>query len=204
MARQKRQEPRRRELMAAAARAILERGVAGLRVRDVATEAGRSAGLVSYYYRDLDDLLLDVHQDAVDRFHHRRAAAVEELTDPRQRLIRLVAEGLPATAEDTLCRLLYEIHVHAARSRTHAALLTALWDREVALYGAVLQHGYDLGVFALRSPVAAVAANAVALEEAYGLHVVARNTSVPPERARDLVLRFLEGETGCRLRAASI
>ncbi|OXM64656.1 MULTISPECIES: TetR/AcrR family transcriptional regulator [Amycolatopsis] len=199
MARPKDQAKRRDEIVAAAGRAILRRGLTGLRVRDVAEEAGLSAGLVSYYYRDLDELLLEVHQDAVDRFYWGRAEAADSETDPRGRLVRIVEAGLPADENDPVCRVLYETHVHASRSRTHAALMTALWDREVSLYSAALAHGRDAGVFRLRGPVADVAANAVALEDAYGLHVVGRNSSVSVPRARALVLRYLETETGCEL-----
>jgi len=199
MGRPKEQRRRRRELVAAAGRAIVARGMAGLRVRDVAQEAGLSAGLVSYYYRDLDDLVLEVHQDAVDRFYWTRARAAEEVTDPRERIVRLVAAGLPTDADDLVCRVLYETHVHAARSRVHAALMTALWDREVSLYTAALQHGRDLGVFRLQAPATDIASNAVALEDAYGLHIVGGNSSIPREHAHELVLRFLETQTGCSL-----
>jgi AcrR family transcriptional regulator len=199
MGRPKEQGRRRRELVAAAGRAIAARGMAGLRVRDVAAEAGLSAGLVSYYYRDLDDLVLEVHQDAVDRFYWARARVAEEVADPRERVVRLVEGGLPTDADDLVCRVLYETHVHAARSRVHAALLTALWDREVSLYSAALQHGRDRGVFRLQAPVTEIASNAVALEDAYGLHIVGGNSSLPRERAQELVLRFLETQTGCSL-----
>lgn len=185
--------------MAAAGRAIVERGVVGLRVRDVADEAGLSPGLVSYYFKNLEDLLLDVHQDAVHRFYWSRMRAVEDIADPRDRLVRLATQGVPSSADDLVCRVLYEVHLHAARSKAHAAMMTALWDREVSLYTATLQYGHDVGTFRLRAPVADVAANAVALEDAYGLHIVGRNSSVPPDRARLLVLRYLEVETGCAL-----
>ena len=201
MARPKDQAKRRDELVAAAGRAILARGLAGLRVRDVAEEAGMSAGSVSYYYPDLDDLLHELHQDAVDRFYWSRAKAVEAEADPVRRLVRLAAAGLPRDRDDQLIRVLGEMHVHAARSRTHAVLMTALWDREVSLYSSVLAHGRDTGVFRMRTPVPQVAANAVALEDAYGLHLAGRNTSLAASSVRALVLGYLGAETGCDLAA---
>ncbi|NUS50865.1 MAG: TetR family transcriptional regulator, partial [Nocardioidaceae bacterium] len=60
MARPKEQAARRQELVAAAGRVIVQRGVRGLRVKDVAAQAGISAGLVSYYYPDLGDLRSEV------------------------------------------------------------------------------------------------------------------------------------------------
>ena len=76
MARPKEQTARRAELVAAAGRAVVRRGVRGLRVKDVAAEAGISAGLVSYYFPDLDDLLVDLHEHSVDRFYWSRMRLV--------------------------------------------------------------------------------------------------------------------------------
>ena len=61
-----------RSFVEAAGRAVVRRGVRGLRVKDVAAEAGISAGLVSYYFPDLDDLLVDLHEHSVDRFYWSR------------------------------------------------------------------------------------------------------------------------------------
>ena len=78
MGRKKEQTARRQELREAAGRAIAARGVPHLRITDVAAEAGISEGLVRYYYPDLDDLLLDLHQHSVDRFYWARLQAVAD------------------------------------------------------------------------------------------------------------------------------
>ena len=203
MARPKEQTVRRGEIVAAAQRAIVARGLAGLRIKDIAREAGLSPGSVSYYYREFDDLLADVHQDALDRFYWARLRAIEAAPDPAAQLTALVRAGVPATADDRLSRVLYELHVHAARSRVHAALMTALYDREVSLYQRVLAGGRERGVFALDpAAVDEVAANAVALEDAYGLHVVGRNAHVSPDLARTNILAYLTLATGVALAAA--
>ena len=199
MARPKEQAARRQELVAAAGRAIVERGVRGLRVKDVAAEAGISAGLVSYYYPDLGDLLVDVHEHSVDRFYWSRMSQVEGVADSRGRLRALAGGGLPSGPDDELCLTLYELHLHAARDRTHAALMTSLFDREVSLYVMVLQQGAAAGELVLAAPALDVATNAVALEDAYGLHIVARNTRVDPGRARTLLLSYLSEATGADL-----
>ena len=200
MARKREQTARRRELREAAGRAIVRRGVLGLRVKDVAAEAGISAGLVSYYYPDLDDLLVDLHEHSVDRFYWSRMAVVEGATDSRTRLVALASGGLPEGPDDQLCVILYELHLHAARSRTHAALMTSLWDREVSLYTMVLQEGHDRGELTLRAPAVDVASTAVALEDAFGLHIVARNRRLDVDRARSLLTGFLSDATGVTLR----
>jgi AcrR family transcriptional regulator len=200
VARPREQTARRQDLVQAAARAIGERGLSGVRIKDVAAEAGLSAGLVSYYYPDFDDLLADVHQDAVDRFYWSRLAAVEQADQPVAQLLALVEQGVPERADDLTCTVLYELHLHASRSRTHAALMTSLYDQEVSLYARVLRSGREHGVFSMaEETVGVVAANAVALEDAYGLHVVGRNAHVDPRQARSNILAYLAIATGAAL-----
>ncbi|MEV6343083.1 TetR/AcrR family transcriptional regulator [Actinoplanes sp. NPDC051851] len=195
MARPKEQSVRRGEIVAAAQRAIVARGLAGLRIKDVAQEAGLSPGAVSYYYRDFEDLLADVHQDAVDRFYWQRLRAIEAITEPAGQLVALVRGGVANGPDDETCLVLYELHVHAARNRTHAVLMTALYDREVSLYRQVLRAlPLDPGT------ADTVAANAVALEDGYGLHIAGRNPHVPPKQARERILAYLTAATGADLK----
>lgn len=201
MARPKNQHARREQIVAAALRAIVSRGLTGLRIKDVAAEAKMSAGSISYYYAGLDDLLVDVHRHAVDRFYWQRLRAIEGSDDPREKLIIMARSGLPESREDLLCQVLYELHVHASRSTTHAALMTSLFDREVSLYLTILSVGQATGAFTLTSAVDTVARNLVALEDAYGLHIVAGNTAVSPQQATVLILAYASTATGCELAA---
>lgn len=185
--------------MNAASRAIAEVGLAGLRVRDVAAHAETSAGLVTYYFQDLSELTLEVHADAVRRFYLARRHAVGALDDPRRQLFELARLGVPDSPDDLTCRVLYEFHLHAARSSAHAVLMTSLWEQEVSLYELVLQRGVERGAFEMRAPVREVAETAVALEDAVGLHAVARNAAMTPDAARRLVVGLLERETSSLL-----
>lgn len=196
MARKKEQTARRHELREAAGRAIVRRGVLNVRIKDVAAEAGISEGLVRYYYADLEELLVELHEHSVDRFYWARMEALRGHSGADERLAALVAEGLPRDAEDQLCVILYELHLLAARNRTHAALMTSLWDREVSLYAAVLQEGMARGELALRQDEVTVASTAVALEDAFGLHIVARNGRLDAARGRALLLSYLADATG--------
>jgi AcrR family transcriptional regulator len=199
--RPKKQESRRGEMVAAAGRAIMSRGITGLRVKDVAAAAELSAGLVSYYYPSIDDLLIEVHQDALDRFYWARYRAVQDLTDPAARLRETVRRGIPDAADDVVCRVLYELHLHASRSSVHAALMSALFDREVSLYTTAMDIGRASGVFAPSGPPLEIARNAVALEDAYGLHIVGGNRAITPILARNNVLGYLSTALDCELAA---
>jgi AcrR family transcriptional regulator len=201
MARPRNQTARRRQLVEAAAQVLAQRGLAGLRIKDVADAAGLSAGSVSYYFPDLDDLLLDVHHHAVDRYYWLRMEAIEDVADARDKLVRLVEKGIPDDAADVMGLVLYELHLSASRNRAHAVLMSGLYDREVSLYATVLALGVTSGVFAPVDDLRGVAMNAVALEDAYGLHIVGRNPTVAPKEARRLVRAYLSTVTGCDLEA---
>lgn len=196
MARPKEQAARRRDIIAAARRAIGVRGVRGLRIKDVGAEARVSAGLITYYFPDLDRLLVEVHQDCVDRFYWERLRAIDGLEGGVARLRALVSHGLPSGPGDEVCHALYELHLHASRDEAHAALMSTLFDREVAVYSDVLRQGQDRGEFSLAAPAADIATNTVALEDAFGLHIVARNRSIDRSRATTLLLEYLGVVTG--------
>jgi len=50
---------KREHLLAAAARVLVRDGTAGLRIRDVALEAGVSTGVVHYYFGSKDEILVE-------------------------------------------------------------------------------------------------------------------------------------------------
>jgi len=58
---------RREQLMAAAARVLVRDGSAGMRVRDVAVEAGVSTGIVHYYFASKDEMLVDALRWAIGK-----------------------------------------------------------------------------------------------------------------------------------------
>jgi hypothetical protein len=93
--------------------------------------------------------------------------------------------------------VLYEFASAARGEPLYAALAQSLYDRQVAMYAGIFEVGRAQGHFALTEPLLDTAANMVALEDAYGLHIVERNPSLPPERALDLLLSFARAATGC-------
>ncbi|MFD7132877.1 TetR/AcrR family transcriptional regulator [Streptomyces sp. NPDC059894] len=193
------QTARREALVSAAGRAIAERGLEGLRIKDIADAAGVSQGSVLYYYPELDDLVLEVHRGAVEGFLASRQQAYDGAAagDPAARLRALLDSGLPDTAEDPVHGLLYELHRRAGRSPGHAELMTSLFAREVALYTTALEVGAATGVFSLAASAHDLAHGLVALEDGYGLHIVSHNAALRPDRARGLVLAHARAVTGC-------
>jgi AcrR family transcriptional regulator len=199
MARPNRQKERRADLVEAARGAILERGVIGLRLRDVAERAGISASALFYYYPGLDELLHDVARQAVERFCTERAQAVAAIADPRLRLRTMIRNGLPSGRDDSLCRLLYELSTVARRDPVQAARYIALYERQVAIYVGILEAGVAAGVFRLAAEVATIARNLVVLEDGYGLHAVMAVPTFDVATAERLIRSYAALAVGCNL-----
>src|SRR4029079_12038063 len=87
------QAHRRRQLANAGRRVLLERGAVGLRVKDVAERAWITPSSVLYYYPRLDELVMDVSREAMERYAERRSTQVRALADPVEQLTLGIGTG---------------------------------------------------------------------------------------------------------------
>ena len=85
-----RAHPRRR-----GGRRGLESGYGAARVSDIAARAGTSTGTVHYYYPTKVDVLDAALQHAAERSTERHRRELAGLSDPKQRLLRLIDLQLP-------------------------------------------------------------------------------------------------------------
>src|SRR6266487_1385378 len=157
MARRKDQAARRLQLVSATIELIADHGIEELTLAAIAERVGVS----------------------------HRLRALDETADPARRLAQLIRSGLPRQQDRRLSQVLNELSVSASRSQAHARLMTQLFDREVSLYLSVLQDGQAGGAFRLSQPALTVARNLVALEDAYGFHMLAKSSSVDAAAALD-------------------
>lgn len=196
MARPRRQDARRAEIITAATVAIAERGLIGLRIKDIAAAAQLSPGSVAYYYPELDDLLLAVHGTAVERFYRGRRDVMAQCDGPLDQLGALVDLGI-CDPDDPMWPALYELHLHSARVTRHAELMARLFDLEASLYREVIADGVRTGDFVINGDAADIAATAVALEDGVGIHLVGRNEHLDARRARSLLRGYLVAALSC-------
>lgn len=187
--RTRRRAERRAELMEAAQRAMAVHG-ANVQLNQVAQEAGLTSGAVLYHYPDLQDLLLDANRAGMERFYDARVQAIAGVDDPVERLVRTIASGLPDDGDDPDVRLLCELGGAAARHPVYGALLTALYDRQVAMYQVILEAGAAVGVYHLRESAVTIGRTLVALEDAYGYRIMARHPSIDRAAAVELIMSY--------------
>ncbi|WP_035794257.1 TetR/AcrR family transcriptional regulator [Kitasatospora mediocidica] len=165
-------EARRAELGAAVQRALLVRGLEGLRLRDIAEEAGVTPAAV-LYYGDLDALVHETYQLAIERYSQEREQAADRFTDARDKLRSCIGNGVASGPDDALTRLLYEYWPRCLRDARAAALDSALTERQIAVYSSVLVLGQAQGHFVIQDPPRLLAANFVAMEDGYQMEVLA-------------------------------
>ena len=190
---------RRRQLTNAGRRVLLERGATGLRVKDIAERAGITPSSVLYYYPRLDELMMEVSREAMERYAERRSREVRELDDPVAQLRLAIRLGVPTGPDDEESRLLYELDAFVGSSPAFRVLSSAFFDRQVALYEHVLESGVTRGVFELAAPAGSLARGIVAMEDGLGLQVVIGHPGLDSAEAERILLRHVSAITAASL-----
>jgi len=199
VARKKDQAARRQQLVQATIDLIADRGIEALTHAAIADLAGISHRLVAYYYGQLDALVTEAHRAAAERYYWERLRALDESAAPGPRMVQLIRSGLPGQRDRRLSQVLNELSVSASRSDVHARLVTELFDREVSLYLSLLSDGAAVGAFRLSQPALTIARNLVALEDAYGFHLLAKISPVTADDALDALVGYARTATGADL-----
>jgi AcrR family transcriptional regulator len=202
--RRKDQAMRREQLVRAARQVLLERGAVGLRVKDIAERAGLVPSSVLYYYPRIEELLLEVARDAIDRYAERRAREVRQLADPAEQLRLAIHLGVPTGPDDDESRLLYELDALTGTSPAFAMMTTSFFDRQALLYEYVLESGAAQGRFELTQPAQTLARGLVALEDGLGLQVVIQHPGIDGAEAEQILLRYASMATGLDLAGVSL
>jgi AcrR family transcriptional regulator len=197
VARPRDQVKRRRELVAATSRLVARKGLANVKLRDVADAAGVTSGAVLYYYDGLDELFTAAYDRGVERFCAEREEAVAALDDPLERLALAIHLGVPESPDDSEIRILYELESVAFRDAACAALMAAYVERQVAMYTGILEAGAATGAFRLAGDARTVARNIIALEDGQGLYVLMDRDA--PEDVERRILAYAATATGVDL-----
>ena len=183
---------RRTTMLQAAARVIARRGVRGLRVEELAAEAGVSTALIYYHFKNRTGILratLEFINDRADRYTAERAAGAPAL-DARGELVQtllLEFQEVPEVRENSVAwGELRASAVFDPELREDLAKSTLVWVQDVAeLLGQVY-------------PMAGAAALAMSAERltalVEGLSGRWLSGSLPLAHARELTVGAVEAE----------
>lgn len=144
----------RDEVLAAAARAFMERGFAAASIDDVAQAMGATKGRVYHYYRAKLDLFVDVVRRSLEMIGEETAAAAEGAEGPADRLAAMTRAHMGSILRDQpfhRCALQgVELHLLAATTPAQREKLDgviAMRDAYQRLFENALADGIAAGVF---------------------------------------------------------
>jgi TetR/AcrR family transcriptional regulator, fatty acid metabolism regulator protein len=144
---------RRVDLVRAAYRLFSEKGVHRVPLEEIAASAGLSKGLVIYYFKTKENLVLATMRWALDATAERVRQAMGKATTPHGKVLAMI-DGIWSGAEtNRRFYLLYlDLAGHAARVQ-HFTQLSATFHTVVnALYSEVIAQGVAEGAFAAADP----------------------------------------------------
>jgi AcrR family transcriptional regulator len=183
---------------------LLERGAVGLRVKDIAERAGITPSSVLYYYPRIDELMMEVSREAMERYAERRSRQVRAVNGAARQLRLAIHLGVPTGPDDDDSRLLYELDAFIGSSPAFRVLSSSFFDRQVLLYQHLLESGVAQGVFRLGTDADALARGLVAMEDGLGLQVVVGHPGLDSAEAERILLRHASAVTGTELESVPL
>ncbi|GLZ75884.1 putative transcriptional regulator, TetR family protein [Actinorhabdospora filicis] len=186
---------RRRTILEAAARVVALRGVRGLRVEEIAAEAGVSTALIYYHFKDRAGLLgetLDFVNDRAERYTEPATAFAEDPVAHIEETLLLELRDTPLVRENSTAwgeSRASAVFQPELRERLRAA--TGEWNAHLA---GLIRAAQDAGGVRASVDAEDAAERLSALVE--GLSMRWLSGGVSPERAR----RLLSGAVAAELR----
>jgi AcrR family transcriptional regulator len=153
-ARRSDKEARRLQLLAGAAQAFAEKGVAGTTVSDIAKAAGLAQGTLYLYFASKDDVVNAVVEQMVDGMVVSVERAVAETTGAVARFLAL-RDALMATASDPAGRELVEIYHRPENAAVHHRMAERIGPRLIPVVERIVVDGVGEGVFVAKDPTVA-------------------------------------------------
>jgi AcrR family transcriptional regulator len=187
-----RAETRRRQVLDAALEVIAKRGVAQTRLVDVADEAGVSVGLVQHYFRRRETLLREAFAEALRQTFADFDEIAAAEPEPLARLLRFLRQSVMSERWPIWLEF-WAISFREPELRDESA---ALYDEWVAAFHTAVTDGIEAGAFKPRVSAQDVADRLVAQIDGLAVRTLLSHSSIPRQRAIDLLVEQLEEELG--------
>jgi AcrR family transcriptional regulator len=169
---------RRRQLVQAAFDVLVERGVEDTRIVDIGRRAGVAASLVSYYFPNKDDLLLEATRFGIDRFFTDRAAALARIEDPLDRLEHAIRWALPEGHRDGDWIMLLQFWTRAIYRPSLQTVAAMFQTRARGMYVSLVESGTASGRFRPVSSSEAIASTLIAAIEGLSIRILLRDPAL--------------------------
>lgn len=188
-------DQRAESILAAARRAIVDRGFEATRISDIAREAGVSTGTVHHYFSTKDQVLLAALRWANEEPYGRLEEVLAAEPDPVRRLAFLIDATVPYPGWLEEQYLLWiELATRVLRApdlRPESQKVDVRWRR---YFREVIEEGEKSGRFRPVVPADEVAERLIALADGLALKSLAGD--VTPERVHELLRGFAAEQVG--------
>ncbi|MDD2301982.1 MAG: TetR family transcriptional regulator [Eubacteriales bacterium] len=140
---------RREQLTAAAYKVVSKKGYNNFTIADIAHEAGLSVGLVHYYFKNKQELLLHVFKETQKNVRRNLAAELEKASDPRGKLEIFIDQSfLLFQREKDYFFLLFEFWTEINRNNTIKKMVRRLYQAYREELSVILKKGIEEKIFA--------------------------------------------------------
>jgi AcrR family transcriptional regulator len=190
-------DQRRERMLRAAVEVIVERGLAGTRIADVAERAGISSALVIYYFKTKDQLLADAMRYSEDAWYAEGQRRMAGLPSAAARLEEIVAMCCLPEADPQLNTWLLWLDVWAlaARNDEVAGVRQTNDERWRNIIMSLVVEGQEAGEF--RPIDASVFTTTLcSLLDGLAIQIALNDPVLEPVTAFGLAMRFISGQLG--------
>ena len=185
------------QILAAACRAIQQRGFANTRIADIASEAGMSTGAIHYYFEVKDEVLIAALKWASAQLFDRLERLAERAASERERLAQVLEHAVPVPGPRRGEYVLWiELWVRALQEPELLPECEALSRRWRGYFFEAVRRGTEAGEF---DPVAdpdEVAERLIAQVDGLGFELLLGYSWTSPERMRERLYGFTAEQLG--------
>ncbi len=142
----RKESDRRKEILEAAVKVFARNGFFLSKVSDVARAAGVADGTIYLYFRNKDDLLISIFDQAMGAFVERARNALAETTDPVEQLRRLAWLHLDGLGQNRELAIVFQIELRHSSKFMARFSKTRLRDYFDLIHG-ILRDGQSAGYF---------------------------------------------------------
>ncbi|HRS83738.1 MAG TPA: TetR/AcrR family transcriptional regulator, partial [Smithellaceae bacterium] len=142
---------RRVQLTRAAYKVVGEKGYSDFTIKDIAREAGLSAGLVHYYFKNKEDLLFKLLKGMNDNLKNDLGKALSTLEDPREKLLAFCNEAFDLVhKEKAYFGVLVDFLAQINRNKRLRQAMMKLFQSYRDEVEVILREGEARGIFAVK------------------------------------------------------
>jgi AcrR family transcriptional regulator/transposase-like protein len=187
----------RERILAAACAVIVDKGMAGTRVADIARRASLSSAIIHYYFATKDELLVAATRWQNELETRRRAAIVASAARPSVKLARFLTASMPPggfAREEALIR--FDLWGRAMREEAYAGVLRPLRSEWRGQIMAILSEGVEAGEFRPSCSVNETLEELTAILDGYSLQSMLGYDWMNPDRMWKLLAHYAADHLG--------